>query len=34
MHHGELSLSSELGKGSRFIIRLEKLSTQLMETAS
>ena len=34
MHHGELSFSSELGKGSQFRIRLEKLSTQLMETAS
>ena len=34
MHHGDLSFTSELGKGSQFRIRLEKLSTQLMETAS
>ena len=29
-----LLVESELGKGSQFRIRLEKLSTQLMETAS
>jgi signal transduction histidine kinase len=34
MHHGELSFSSELGKGSRFTIRLEKVSTQIMDAAA
>ena len=34
MHHGDLSFDSELGKGSRFRIRLEKISTQIMDAAS
>ncbi|MDH3762682.1 MAG: cell wall metabolism sensor histidine kinase WalK [Gammaproteobacteria bacterium] len=34
MHHGDLSFSSELGKGSRFTIRLEKVSTQIMDVAA
>lgn len=34
MHHGDLSLSSELGKGSRFTIKLEKVSTQIMDAAA
>ncbi|MCP4875807.1 MAG: PAS domain-containing protein [Gammaproteobacteria bacterium] len=33
MHHGDLTCSSELGKGSRFVIRLEKVSTQIMDAA-
>ncbi|MCP4389495.1 MAG: PAS domain S-box protein [Gammaproteobacteria bacterium] len=34
MHHGDLSFSSELGKGSRFTIKLEKVSTQIMDAAA
>jgi len=34
MHHGELSFTSELGKGSQFTIRLEKVSTQIMDAAA
>ena len=34
MHHGDLSCSSELGKGSRFVIRLEKVSTQIMDAVA
>jgi signal transduction histidine kinase len=34
MHHGDLTCSSELGKGSRFVIQLEKVSTQIMDAAS
>ncbi|MCP4982667.1 MAG: PAS domain-containing protein [Gammaproteobacteria bacterium] len=34
MHHGDLTCSSELGKGSRFVIRLEKVSTQIMDAAA
>lgn len=34
MHHGDLSLTSELGKGSQFRIRLEKVSTQIMDAAA
>ena len=31
MHHGELSFSSELGEGSEFVIRLEKISSQILD---
>ncbi len=34
MHHGELSFTSEQDKGSRFVIRLEKVSTQIMDAAA
>jgi len=34
MHHGDLSFTSELGKGSRFTIKLEKVSTQIMDAAA
>jgi len=34
MHHGDLTCSSELGKGSRFVIQLEKVSTQIMDAAA
>ncbi|MDH3221215.1 MAG: PAS domain-containing sensor histidine kinase [Gammaproteobacteria bacterium] len=34
MHHGDLSFSSELGKGSQFRIKLEKVSTQIMDAAA
>jgi len=34
MHHGDLTCSSELGKGSRFVIRLEKISTQIMDAVA
>ncbi len=34
MHHGDLTCSSELGKGSRFVIHLEKVSTQIMDAAA
>ncbi len=34
MHHGDLSCQSELGKGSQFTIRLEKVSTQIMDAAA
>ncbi len=34
MHHGDLTFSSELGQGSEFRIRLEKVSTQIMDAAS
>jgi PAS domain S-box-containing protein len=34
MHHGDLTCSSELGKGSQFVIRLEKVSTQIMDAAA
>lgn len=34
MHHGDLTCSSELGKGSRFVIRLEKVSTQIMDAVA
>jgi len=34
MHHGDLTCSSELGKGSHFVIRLEKVSTQIMDAAA
>ena len=34
MHHGDLSFDSELGKGSQFRIRLEKVSTQIMDAAA
>jgi signal transduction histidine kinase len=34
MHHGDLTCSSELGKGSRFVIQLEKVSTHIMDAAS
>ena len=34
MHHGELNVTSELDKGSEFIIKLEKISSQILDTAS
>ena len=34
MHHGDLTCSSELGKGSQFVIRLEKVSTQIMDAVA
>ncbi|MCP4334731.1 MAG: PAS domain S-box protein [Gammaproteobacteria bacterium] len=34
MHHGELNVNSELGKGSEFVIKLEKISSQILDTAS
>ena len=34
MHHGELSFTSEQGKGSQFVIRLEKVSTQILDAAA
>ncbi len=34
MHHGDLSFTSELGRGSCFTIRLEKVSTQILDAAS
>ncbi len=34
MHHGDLTCQSELGQGSRFTIRLEKVSTQIMDAAA
>ncbi len=34
MHHGDLSFNSEHGKGSEFVIRLEKVSTQILDAAA
>ncbi len=34
MHHGDLSFISERGKGSQFRIKLEKVSTQIMDAAA
>lgn len=34
MHHGELSCTSELGKGSQFTIKLEKVSSQISDAVS
>ena len=34
MHHGDLSVTSELNKGSEFVIKLEKISTHILEAAS
>jgi PAS domain S-box-containing protein len=34
MHHGDLSFTSEKDKGSQFVIRLEKVSTQIMDAAA
>ncbi len=34
MHHGDLSFISERGRGSQFRIRLEKVSTQIMDAAA
>ena len=34
MHHGELDFESEVGKGTRFFIRLEKVSSQIMDAAA
>jgi len=34
MHHGDLGFESEPGKGTRFIIRLEKVSTQILDAAA
>jgi signal transduction histidine kinase len=33
MHHGDLTCSSELGKGSKFVIRMEKVATQILDAA-
>ena len=33
MHHGDLTCSSELGKGSKFVIRMEKVSTQILDAS-
>jgi signal transduction histidine kinase len=34
MHHGDLSCISEPGNGSQFVIRMEKISNQIMDAAS
>ena len=34
MHHGELSFTSELDKGSEFVITLEKMSSQILDAAN
>ena len=34
MHHGDLSCNSEPGKGSQFVIRMEKVSSQIMDAAA
>lgn len=34
MHHGDLTCSSEPGKGSQFTIRLERFSAQILEAAA
>ena len=34
MHHGELDFESEPGEGSRFFIRLEKVSSQILDAAA
>lgn len=34
MHHGELDFKSEAGKGTRFYIRLEKVSSQIVDAAA
>jgi PAS domain S-box-containing protein len=34
MHHGDLSCTSEPGKGSQFVIRMEKVSSQIMDAAA
>ena len=34
MHHGELSFTSELDKGSEFVIKLEKMSSQILDVAN
>ncbi len=34
MHHGDLDFESEPGKGTRFLIRLEKVSTQILNAAA
>ena len=34
MHHGELSFTSELDKGSEFIIKLEKMPAQILDVAN
>jgi PAS domain S-box-containing protein len=33
MHHGDLTCSSELGKGSKFVIRMEKVSAQILDAS-
>jgi two-component system sensor histidine kinase VicK len=33
MHHGELSFTSELDKGSEFVIKLEKIAAQILDAA-
>jgi two-component system sensor histidine kinase VicK len=33
MHHGDLTCSSELGKGSKFVIRMEKVSSQILDAS-
>jgi PAS domain S-box-containing protein len=34
MHHGDLSCTSEPGKGSQFVIRMEKVSNQIIDAAA
>jgi len=34
MHHGDLDFESEPGKGTRFFIKLEKVSTQILDAAA
>ena len=34
MHHGEIDFKSEAGKGTRFFIRLEKMSSHIMDAAA
>ena len=34
MHHGDIRFESEAGEGTRFIVRLEKVSTQILEAAA